>query len=271
MFIVDWTIEELARYDLPALVDWVCLTTGYDKIGYIGHSQGNGLAFLSLSQGFCPDLGERLSCFIALAPAVYAGPLTTGFPFTTLNKMDWNHWKRVFGVLDFIPIMTWAYDYVPASIFSTMGYTMFAFLFEWTDKNWYAPTSHTRVCTFTDQRDSRLKRRKNKMFRFTPTPVSSAGIFWWCGKGGFADRQCIMDTSMPTWFDERFPPLSIYYGGRDYLVLADPLLERLKEKEKAVKVIRTRQIEQSEHCDFYWAADAVEWLFEDLVGEFAPK
>jgi len=73
---------------------------------------------------------------------------------------------------------------------------------------------------------------------------------------------------MPAWFDERFPPLSIYYGGRDYLVLADPLFERLKEKEKAVKVIRTKLIEDSEHCDFYWAADAVEWLFEDLVGEF---
>ena len=125
-------------------MDWVSLTTGYDKIGYIGHSQGNGLAFLALSQGFCPGLGERLSCFIALAPAVYAGPLTTGFPFTTLNKMDWNHWKRVFGVLDFIPVMTWAYNYAPASMFSTMGYTMFAFLFEWTDLNWYIHSLYIR-------------------------------------------------------------------------------------------------------------------------------
>jgi len=52
-------------------------------------------------------------------PTIYAGPLTTGFPFTLLNKMDWNHWKRVFSVLDFIPIMTRAYNHVPASIFST--------------------------------------------------------------------------------------------------------------------------------------------------------
>jgi lysosomal acid lipase/cholesteryl ester hydrolase len=80
-----------------------------------------------------------------------------------------------------------------------------------------------------------------------------------------------MDTSMPAWFDERFPPLSIYHGGRDYLVRADPLLERLQEKEKTVKVIRTKRVEQSEHCDFYWAADAVEWLFEDLVGELSQK
>ena len=104
-------------YDLPAMVDHVCKETGYDKIAFIGHSQGNGLAFISLSLGMCPSLGDKLSVFIALAPAVYAGPLTTGFPFTTLNRFEWSTWKRFFGVLDFIPLMRWAYDYAPAKLF----------------------------------------------------------------------------------------------------------------------------------------------------------
>lgn len=85
-----------------------------------GHSQGNGLAFVSLSIGMCPDLGKKISLFAALAPAVYAGPLTTGFPFTALNKMEWKTWKRFFGVLDFIPIMRWSYDYVPARMFVSL-------------------------------------------------------------------------------------------------------------------------------------------------------
>lgn len=38
-----------------------------------------------------------------------------------------------------------------------------------------------------------LKRRKAKMFRFTPSPVSSAGIFWWTGKNGFSSRGCVLD------------------------------------------------------------------------------
>jgi len=153
----------------------------------------------------------------------------------------------LFGVLDFIPLMRWSYDHVPAKIFSTIGYCMFAFLFQWTDANW-------------------LKRRKTKMFRFTPTPVSSASIFWWCGKGGFADQKCTMDVTVPQWFDpDRFPPLSIFYGGRDYLVLTEPLLERIREKEKGVTVIRVERLAMSEHCDFYWAADAVEWCYEAIV------
>jgi lysosomal acid lipase/cholesteryl ester hydrolase len=64
-----------------------------------------------------PSLGKKLSVFIALAPAVYAGPLTTGFPFTALNRIEWSTWKRFFGVLDFIPLMRWAYNYCPAKIF----------------------------------------------------------------------------------------------------------------------------------------------------------
>lgn len=108
-----------------------------------------------------------------------------------------------------------------------LGYTMFAFLFSWTDTNW-------------------LPRRKTKMFRFTPTPVSSASIFWWCGKGGFADRKCTLDDTLDRWFDGRFPPLSIYYGGRDYLVLTEPLLERLEKKEKDVEVIKVTKLDLSE-------------------------
>lgn len=93
---------------------------------------------------------------------------------------------------------------------------------------------------------SRLSRRKTKMFRFTPTPVSSASIFWWCGKGGFADRKCTLDDTLDRWFDERFPPLSIYHGGRDYLVLAEPLIERMEKKEKDVNVIKVTKLDKSE-------------------------
>lgn len=68
----------------------------------------------------------------------------------------------------------------------------------------------------------------------------------WCGKGGFADRKCTLDDTLDRWFDNRFPPLSIYHGGRDFLVLAEPLIERMKEKEKDVKVIKVTKLDLSE-------------------------
>lgn len=78
--------------------------------------------FVSLARGIMPQLGDRLSVFIALAPAVFAGPLTTGFPFTVIKHMDWKKWRRIFGTLDFIPIMRWSYDWTPGLPFALLGY-----------------------------------------------------------------------------------------------------------------------------------------------------
>ncbi|GAA5985313.1 hypothetical protein JCM11641_005390 [Rhodosporidiobolus odoratus] len=242
----DYNIKELALYDLPAMVDHVRQDTGYDKIAFIGHSQGNATMFCSLAQGMVPELGEKLSLFIALAPAVYAGPLTTGFPFGALKSMRWKTWRRWFGVLDFIPLMRISYNWVPSRPFGLLGYQMFAFLFNWTDANW-------------------LLNRKSKKFCFMPSPVSSASIFWWTGYNGFSTRGCVLDTSADKWFDERFPPLAIHHGGKDYLVLTEPLLERLKVQETDVEVIRVQKMDDGEHCDFFWHIDAVELCFHSFL------
>ncbi|KZV94259.1 alpha/beta-hydrolase [Exidia glandulosa HHB12029] len=242
----DWTIRELALYDFPAMVDYAIETSGHSKTALIAHSQGTAQAFLALSIGMRPDIGSKISLFVALAPAVFAGPLTKGFPFTLLGRMNWPLWRRIFGVHDFIPLMRYSYDYAPPSLFAAMGYIMFSYLFEWTDANW-------------------LLRRKRKMFRFTPAPVSSASVFWWCGKNGFATHGTLLDPTLSRWFDgATFPPLAIFHGGRDFLVHTEPLLDRLRRVETDVKVVRTERIELSEHCDFYWAAEAVEWCFHAI-------
>ena len=46
----DYNIKELALYDLPAMVDHVRRDTGYDKVAFIGHSQGNATMFCSLGE-----------------------------------------------------------------------------------------------------------------------------------------------------------------------------------------------------------------------------
>ncbi len=47
--------------------------TGHEKIVYVGHSQGNAQAFIGLAQD--PLVANKLTAFIALAPAFYIGRL----------------------------------------------------------------------------------------------------------------------------------------------------------------------------------------------------
>lgn len=224
----DFDVTDLAMYDLPAMVHYVCEQTGHKKIAYIGHSQGNAIAFLALSKWGMPELGEKLSYFCALAPAVFIGPLGDRFPLNYLRKLDWNWWHRIFGVLDFTPLMKFSYDWTPAIPYAALGYQMFAYLFQWNDTHW-------------------LQRRKAKMFRFTPQPVSSRTMFWWAGKNGFSTRGYILDPEV-TWFDERCPPISLYGGGSDQLVLPAPAMKHFEKHEPYVNLIREKLEPAAEVC-----------------------
>lgn len=224
----DFDVHDLAIYDLPAMVNYVCEQTGFKKIAYIGHSQGNAIAFIALSKWGIPELGEKLSYFCALAPAVFIGPLGKRFPLKYLSRLNWDWWQRLFGVLDFIPLMKFSYDWTPATPYAALGYQMFAYLFEWNDTHW-------------------LQRRKPKMFRFTPQPVSSKVMFWWAGMGGFATRGHLFDPTQ-TWFGKQFPPISLYGGSSDHLVLPKPVGEHFRQHEPHVHLIREKIEPEAEVC-----------------------
>lgn len=75
-----------------------------------------------------------------------------------------------------------------------------------------------------------------------------------------------MDPTATKWWDgSTFPPLSIFSGGMDFLVLTEPLLDRLENEESDVRLLRYKRQEEAEHCDHFWAADAVEWCFHDIL------
>ena len=67
----EFSWDEMAKYDLPTVVDFVTLNTGVDKIHYVGHSQGTLIAFTGFSQN--KDLASKIEHFYALAPILSVG------------------------------------------------------------------------------------------------------------------------------------------------------------------------------------------------------
>ena len=61
----------MAKFDLPATIDYIQNITGQDQLVYIGHSQGTLIAFAAFSTN--PELAKKISLFIALAPIVTIG------------------------------------------------------------------------------------------------------------------------------------------------------------------------------------------------------
>ncbi|ELK36155.1 Gastric triacylglycerol lipase [Myotis davidii] len=61
-----FSFDEMAKYDLPATIDFIVKKTGGQEIHYVGHSQGTTIGFIAFSTN--PKLAKKIKAFYALAP-----------------------------------------------------------------------------------------------------------------------------------------------------------------------------------------------------------
>ncbi|RCH81022.1 hypothetical protein CU098_004643 [Rhizopus stolonifer] len=196
----NWGLKELGIYDFTAMIDHVREHSGYSKVAYIGHSQGNAQAFIGLS--LCPEIVNKLSCFVALAPAIFSGNLVNSYPLCLLIRLnDWLY-SLLFGTASFLPIMTLIQTVLHPKLFCFLAYSMFSYLFAWWDSHW-------------------LRRRKIKYFQFTPRPVSARLIADWIagwGRTGVCLHVADRNYNRLDYSTLKKVPLVVFYGTADYLV-----------------------------------------------------
>ncbi|KIV95664.1 hypothetical protein PV10_03289 [Exophiala mesophila] len=269
-----WNIRQMGVMDLPALISRVLRETGFEKLGLVCHSQGTTETFVALAKEQRPDLGDKISVFCALAPAVYAGPLIGKMYFKFMRVISPAMFRIFFGIHSFIPLMMTMHRTLPGKIYGAMGYRVFSFLFNWTDDRW----------------DLGLR---NRLFQFSPVYVSSESMRWWLGRECFAKHRCILATreewqkeevedeaeeekredamshdserGQRAWYDEHVPPFALWVGGRDELVDGRRLLRRFERgREPHVKLVHSKIIEEYEHLDVLWAIDAMEQVGKEV-------
>jgi len=106
--------DEMAKYDLPAMLDYVLQNTGVAKIQYMGHSMGTMTAFALFS--FNTTLASRIDNMFALGPVATVGYIKQGMlkalaPF--VNDIAWV--LNVLGDEEFLPsnvLTKWLGEYV---------------------------------------------------------------------------------------------------------------------------------------------------------------
>uniref|UniRef100_A0A8B9C538 Lipase n=1 Tax=Anser brachyrhynchus TaxID=132585 RepID=A0A8B9C538_9AVES len=61
-----FSFDEMAKFDLPAVINFIVKKTGQEKLYYIGYSQGTTIAFIAFST--MPELAQKIKLYFALAP-----------------------------------------------------------------------------------------------------------------------------------------------------------------------------------------------------------
>ncbi|KFO89799.1 Lipase member M, partial [Buceros rhinoceros silvestris] len=61
-----FSFDEMAKFDLPAAINFIVEKTGQEKLYYIGYSQGTTVAFIAFST--MPQLAQKIKLYFALAP-----------------------------------------------------------------------------------------------------------------------------------------------------------------------------------------------------------
>ncbi|KAH9573097.1 hypothetical protein CY35_02G188500 [Sphagnum magellanicum] len=92
----DWTWDELAMYDLPAMLKFVYKTTG-SKVFYVGHSQGTIMGMAAFTQTHVTDM---VAAAALLSPITYLDHITSPFfSKAAHHHLDWM--VKTMGVREF--------------------------------------------------------------------------------------------------------------------------------------------------------------------------
>ncbi|QDZ26026.1 lipase [Chloropicon primus] len=111
----DYSWDDQAKYDLPAVYKYVLGVTGSEDLAYVGHSQGTTMMFAALST---PEIAAyitpRTSHYMALAPVAYTGNIEQPV-IKDLADMSVAEILREFGVKEWIPD-EWILHYIDPEI-----------------------------------------------------------------------------------------------------------------------------------------------------------
>eukprot|EP00903_Cladosiphon_okamuranus_P020555 g18867.t1 len=235
----NFSIDELARYDTPAMFDVVLKVSGQPKLCYIGFSQGTAQGFAAFSSN--PDLLEKVQLFVALSPAVRANHLSKSL-LLSLVQANLRFIYLLFGRRRMLPVaLTWqrmmSREFFVATIDAAVSY-----LFSW-------------------KADQVSAERKLEVYPHIYSYSSVKCVVHWFQMMDSGRLSMFADGPpsqyLPVTYDvSRVScPVGIVYGGRDHLVEVESLIEMLPN------VVMTIREEEYEHLDTMWADSAKVTVF----------
>lgn len=246
----DYSLDDLARCDLPSMVDYILAQTSAKSLTLIGFSQGTAQSFAFLSN---PITSSKVNLFIALAPV----SVPRGFANPIVDSLARSRPDFIFlllGKRQLLPSTLFWRSLLPRDKFVTIIDFALKFLFGWTTSCiaesekpllYSHLYSHTSVKTIVQWFQS-IQTGKFQMF---DDYMMSTGTEY----SGY---------SLPQYqLGQINTPIACFCGGRDTLPQTPLLLASLPKDRKILVHIEERY----EHLDFMWAEDIAQTIYPKIL------
>ncbi|SCU96775.1 LANO_0E14334g1_1 [Lachancea nothofagi CBS 11611] len=271
----NWDMRKMAQYDLQALVSSVLQKSQKEKLTLVAHSQGTTQGFMGLINsetiyGNDFRLIDKVENFVALAPAVYPGPLLEEKYFVRFMS-KFIDTPFVFGKSSFMPqMMAMRSLLVGSKVFSFLSYVMFNYLFDWNDTLWDRPL-------------------RDRHFLFSPVSISVKLMEWWLSqdprKQSFKTYANNIFPERKTWFPTQQDPLrqeSLHHANYERQSTSDfprilmfiPRQDRLVDGERLINhfanfephsLYKIWYIDEYSHLDVLWAHDVIDRIGKPIL------
>ncbi|KAK9461311.1 Alpha/Beta hydrolase protein [Lipomyces oligophaga] len=253
----DFSMDELALYDIPDTIDYVLSTTGEKSLAYIGFSQGSAQAFAALS--LHPQLNAKVSVFVALAPAMAPPGLRAGV-VDALIKASPGLIYLFFGRRAILSSAAFWQSIIYPPLFVRLIDSSLVFLFNWHGKNISAAqkvASYSHLYSFTSVK----------------TVVHWFQIMTHRCFQMYDDDPSVRLYGQSFYRAVRFPtqnirsPIIMIYGTVDSLVDINAMIAELPPYSVTVP------IKNHEHLDLIWADDVEDVVFphvEAAIEKYLP-
>jgi pimeloyl-ACP methyl ester carboxylesterase len=255
----DFTFDEMARYDLPANINYVTSYTNQTRIAYIGHSEGTIQAFAGFSVS--PQLAKKIKVYIALAPVAYVANIESTI-MTVLAKLRGDEILQLLGDKEF---------YLPSVIQKILP-----------DICWIDPKICEDTFTWLFGPSNNINESMVPFYlNYEPNPTSVKNIAHWAQAvrtatfemydyGYDGNMQHYNQPTPPQYQLSQFPknlPTALFTGSNDYL--ADPSDVALLISQISAPPVLIHNEATYAHMDFIWGIDANKKIYPLILNLLA--
>jgi lysosomal acid lipase/cholesteryl ester hydrolase len=251
-----FSFDEMAKYDLPASINYILSKTGQEQIYYVGHSQGTTIAFIAFSQ--IPELAKRIKMFFALAPVVSLSFCLS--PLTKLGRLPSLVIEVLFGHKEFLPqnaFLKWLSTHVCTHVILKELCGNIAFLLcGFNEKN----LNMSRVDVYTTHCPAGTS-VQNMLHWSQAVKLQKFQAFDW---GSSAKNYFHYNQSYPPRYNvkDMLVPTALWSGGHDWLADVKDINILLTQ---ITNLVYYKHIPDWEHLDFIWGLDAPWRLYNEII------